>query len=393
MPRLSQGLKSIQWALAAMLVLAGLSLAQAQQLPASARKAGFIAVEKTVKTYSATTLSGDAVNESSFGGDLALIYFWSSKNDPQAAGIANIGKIKMQFPNIRFLVLTQESPDLVRPMIGEASMYPYIIAGAKQAILAFGTPSAPSWIFLKPDGTIIAVRNGKFDPSSPGGIEALAAMALTFLPGKDSAAGETIPASAASSTATAPAAGSFATKIEIDVVTDLNLARTNPKAYAQLLREYRKLIRGNYLERPGEITILLNEGVKAVDEAIAFLERQAALPALSLSRGLSLSAGDHARDQGQSGATGHSGRDGSTMSQRIERYGQWQKTIGENIAYGPSTGRDIVLQLIVDDGVASRGHRANIFNPGFLTVGISYGPHAKYGSVCVQDFAGGFIEE
>lgn len=185
---------------------------------------------------------------------------------------------------------------------------------------------------------------------------------------------------------------SFAQRIELEVVAELNLARTDPKAYAAILRDYRSYIRGNYLERPGEITVVLEEGAAAVDEAIAFLMRQAPLPPLALSRGLSQAAMDHARDQGRTGQTGHTGSDRSSMSDRIERHGDWQRTIGENIAYGGETARDIVIQLIVDDGVPSRGHRSNIFDIDFLVVGVACGPHPEYGYMCVQDFGGGFVE-
>lgn len=33
------------------------------------------------------------------------------------------------------------------------------------------------------------------------------------------------------------------------------------------------------------------------------------------------------------------------------------KTAGENIAYVAATGREIVVSLLVGDGVSSRGHR------------------------------------
>ena len=78
------------------------------------------------------------------------------------------------------------------------------------------------------------------------------------------------------------------------------------------------------------------------------------------------------------------------MSDRIERYGKWSGTIGENIDYGDvKDGKDVILQLIVDDGVSSRGHRKNVFNPAFKTVGIAGGPHETYTSLYVMDYAGG----
>ena len=76
----------------------------------------------------------------------------------------------------------------------------------------------------------------------------------------------------------------------------------------------------------------------------------------------------------------------------MSRYGVVSQGWAENIAYGCHTAREIVLALIVDDGVRGRGHRKNIFNPTYNMAGAAYGSHARFGSVCSIDFASGYAE-
>ena len=76
----------------------------------------------------------------------------------------------------------------------------------------------------------------------------------------------------------------------------------------------------------------------------------------------------------------------------MNRYGVWGSRWGENISYGRKSARDIVLALIIDDGLPARKHRKNIFNPTFNFAGAAYGAHARYGSVCNIDFAGSYVE-
>jgi uncharacterized protein YkwD len=174
---------------------------------------------------------------------------------------------------------------------------------------------------------------------------------------------------------------------EADVIKELNAARTNPRAYARYLEDMRQYFNGKRFKRPGEITLVTKEGVSAVDEAIAFLRSASPVKPLSLSRGMSKAAADHAKDQSRSGKTGHDGREGSQPWDRVNRYGTWSGKIGENVGYGDQTAREAVISLIVDDGVTSRGHRANIFNPDYHVVGIACGTHPKWRTVCVSDFA------
>lgn len=98
-------------------------------------------------------------------------------------------------------------------------------------------------------------------------------------------------------------------------------------------------------------------------EAIAFLKNTNGLPAFKISKGLTLAARDHCFDIGPVGGASHTGTDGSTMAERIEKYGSWHRAISENISFSEVTGKNIVLQFIIDDGNESRSHRKNIFNP------------------------------
>lgn len=186
---------------------------------------------------------------------------------------------------------------------------------------------------------------------------------------------------------------SVSASIEKAVIEEMNFARQHPREYIAVLRELRAKYDGMYIMRP-EINarIRTKEGVKAVDEAIRYLQRVSPVHPLTYSQGMSKGAADHALDQGATGAFGHEGRDGSFAGERVNRYGEWQESVGENIAYGHESARDIVTGLIVDDGVADRSHRTNIFDPDFYIAGVAFGHHQKYRTICVITFANRFIE-
>ena len=68
-------------------------------------------------------------------------------------------------------------------------------------------------------------------------------------------------------------------------------------------------------------TMVTNEGVSAVNEAITFCQNAAAVPALQWDQYLGFAAMDLANEQGPTTQTGHTGPNGSTMRTRIETYG------------------------------------------------------------------------
>src|SRR5712691_1404058 len=94
--------------------------------------------------------------------------------------------------------------------------------------------------------------------------------------------------------------------LEKDVVQEINLARTQPKAYAAFLEQLRPNYVGGRAQHPGERTMVTKggkstlvtaEGPKALHEAMAFLRSTPPLPALEVSKGMSLGAQDHVREQ------------------------------------------------------------------------------------------------
>ncbi|GAC1648110.1 MAG: hypothetical protein NVS4B3_03170 [Gemmatimonadaceae bacterium] len=127
-------------------------------------------------------------------------------------------------------------------------------------------------------------------------------------------------------------------------------------------------------------------------EAVRVLETLASVQPLAVSPGMSMAARDLVRDQSGSGSTGHTGTDGSSPAGRVARYGRWDASLSENIAYGPASARDVVVQLIVDDDVADRAHRKNIFDPVARMVGVACGAHPTYERMCVIDQAGIYTE-
>jgi len=177
-------------------------------------------------------------------------------------------------------------------------------------------------------------------------------------------------------------------ELEKQVIQELNKVRSNPERFSE---EYIEILMAAYKEKtftyPGQDPVKSQEGIKPLIECIQVLRNTAPLSILSPEKGLTKAANYLVKDQ-QNGGTGHITRDGYTPQTRIEKYGEWNICSAEDITYGSFEARQIVIALLIDDGVPDRGHRKNILNPCSRFVGVSFGSHPSYQSMCVIDYAG-----
>ncbi|MGB3692435.1 MAG: CAP domain-containing protein [Spirulinaceae cyanobacterium] len=179
------------------------------------------------------------------------------------------------------------------------------------------------------------------------------------------------------------------------ILAEHNQVRQNPQSYIPLMEAWLDSFTNESIVKNGVspgVDLITKEGKAAVLEAIEYLRQQPPVGPLQPSIGLANSAADHLEDQSQTGKTGHDGSDGSDPATRMKRYGL-PFFSGENIAYGPTTAQQVVMQLIIDDDVPDRGHRTNIFTPEFKVAGVACGSHLTFRTMCVINYAQGYLED
>ncbi len=159
-----------------------------------------------------------------------------------------------------------------------------------------------------------------------------------------------------------------------EIVSILNAVRTDPQNFiVEYLSPY--IEKNNLAENKYAISLTteLKSGKK--------------IGSLQLSPTISKVSKAHAVDMGSKGKVGHNSSDGTTFDKRLRQRAKAGGAIGENCDYGNEKPIDIVMSLLIDDGIESLGHRKNILEPRFKWIGIAIEPHKKYRVSCVMDFA------
>ena len=156
---------------------------------------------------------------------------------------------------------------------------------------------------------------------------------------------------------------------EKKVILFMNMARHDGPLFAQtFLATY---VEENQVENSSYLRSLRKD-----------LNKAKGLASMHPEKDLSSVAQGHARKSGEKGWLGH-----QDFNKRFEPLmGNPYNHVGENCSYGYETALDIVISLLIDEGVKDTGHRHNILSVDFNSIGVAIRPHSSYRTNCVMDF-------
>ena len=176
-----------------------------------------------------------------------------------------------------------------------------------------------------------------------------------------------------------------------EILDTMNFARTNPSGFASLIEEkYMNFKRFKWIV--DDQMWLTVDGLNAVKEAVSVLQSTTAVNALTAATGLDVMAQVHANYLKYTAtlpANPYSGCENNNVGTRVSEVGKWTK-IGESIVGRLTTAEQVVVQLLVSDGDATRRHRNNLLNPLFTHVGFGFSNPESVSDLIVIDYAQDF---
>ena len=200
----------------------------------------------------------------------ALVCFFSASYASSASTLKALeGLRKAHKGRLGVFALSPDPPSRVGACLGglpfEAPLY-----SSSTCAASLGLSAPQAFALVSPGGAIVALRDGAFDWSSQDGA-ILLDLFLKAYPAKGLAS----PGPATDSGRAMP---DYLTDLEAEILDELDTARSDPRAYADFLRDYLTHVSGSLAEYPGEEAVRLVEGKAAIEEAVAFLSRQPRLP-------------------------------------------------------------------------------------------------------------------
>ena len=165
------------------------------------------------------------------------------------------------------------------------------------------------------------------------------------------------------------------------IIEEVNILRSDPKKYSDKLERYKTYFTDDIIQIPEiDVQVSTQEGVAPYPETIEYLKNQEPVEQLTASRALCEIA-QEILDKVVDSETGEI--EESVVEKIIDSHGNFSGKFTRAMDFGGFTSEQIVINFIVCDGDPERTQRDPLLGKGLTKVGVAFGKHNIYSTVCV----------
>lgn len=151
----------------------------------------------------------------------------------------------------------------------------------------------------------------------------------------------------------------YMTNREKDMIREINIIRSDPKAYIKQVQTYKARVKQTTYSDPA----YMEDELRAIDDLIRELKLTNPMPHLMPRETLYWTTQEHGVEILANGVPSHVSNDGKYPWDRIIEADPKLEDGNENLIGGYENVKESVLSLLIDSGVPGYGHRKIILNP------------------------------
>jgi hypothetical protein len=166
-----------------------------------------------------------------------------------------------------------------------------------------------------------------------------------------------------------------------EIIDCINILRSNPPKFASKIEEYIKYFKGQILKIPDiNVQIRTQEGDAPYKETVEFLKKEEPVNQLIASKALCQIA-QEILEKVVDSETGEI--EESETEELIDKHGSFSGKFTRAMDFGGFTSEQVVINFLVCDGDPERTQREPLLGRGLKKVGVAFGKHNIYSTVCV----------
>ena len=166
-----------------------------------------------------------------------------------------------------------------------------------------------------------------------------------------------------------------------EIIDEINKLRANPSFYARKVEEYTHYFNDDIIKLPNiNVKIQTQEGSAPYFDTIEYLKNKENRNSLTPSKALCEIAQEIC-DLVFDSETGEI--DESLHEQIIDKHGSFNGKFTRAMDFGGFTSEQVVINFLVCDGDEDRTQREPLLGEGLNKIGVAFGKHKIYSTVCV----------